>query len=70
MNSGSLGNRSARPTKQSSNSNHQPALSIRPRTKVGAQNEPGSPNQCTNGVCQLSWKPGSVESKLPDTPGA
>ncbi|HEY9732527.1 MAG TPA: hypothetical protein V6C89_11485 [Drouetiella sp.] len=68
MNSGSLGNRSARQPKQSSNAN-QPALSIRPRTKVGAQ-QPGSSNQCTNGICQLSWKPSQTDLKLPDSPGA
>jgi len=69
MNSGSFGNRSVRQPKQSSNAN-QPALSIRPRTKVGAQLEPGSPNQCTNGICQLSWKPSQLDSKLSDNPGA
>lgn len=69
MNSGSLGNRSSRQPKQSSNSN-QSALTIRPRTKVGPQTEPGSSNQCTNGICQISWKPGQVDSKLPDNLGS
>ncbi|CAN5522516.1 hypothetical protein BH10CYA1_BH10CYA1_31940 [soil metagenome] len=68
MNSGSLGNRSSRQPKQSLNTN-QSALSIRPRTKVGQQIE-ASQNQCTNGICQISWKPSQVESKLPDNLGS
>lgn len=69
MNSGSLGNRSSRQPKQSSNSS-QSALSIRPRTKVGQQIESSNSNQCTNGICQISWKPSQVESKLPDNLGS
>jgi hypothetical protein len=69
MNSASLGNRQSRQPKQSSNAN-QKLISTRTRTKGGPQNESNGLNQCDNGVCQLSWKPVQIDSKVSENLGS
>lgn len=69
MNSGSLGNRSLRQPKQSSNVD-QSSLTRRPRIKNAPQADASGLNQCSNGVCQISWKPGQIESKLSENLGS
>jgi hypothetical protein len=66
MNSGSLGNRSARLPKQVSNVNRPTAR----RSNRNPQAETATPSQCRNGTCELVWKPVPATEKVTDNLGS